>query len=456
MPFADKRLRVAVVGTGISGMSAAWLLSEAHEVVVYEQARRLGGHSHTVDVPYAGGKQPVDMGFIVYNQSAYPNLTALFRHLGVPTQASDMSFAVSLRDGALEYAGTDFGGLFAQRRNLVSPRFWSLLRDLFRFYREASRDVLSGLPAGQTLGQYLAANRYGEAFVRDHLLPMAAAIWSMPVDRMADYPAAAFLRFCKNHGLLQLAGRPQWRTVTGGSRTYVERLTAPYADRIRLDCGVRTIRRERDGVRIVDTGGEEASYDHVVIAAHADQALRMLADPSEQETQYLGAIPYRANPAIMHRDTRLMPRRKTVWASWNYISRRGAASDAPYVSYWMNRLQPLADPAPVFVTLNAQAAPAPSSIIHAETFEHPQFDWAALDAQRKLWSIQGVRRTWYCGAYFGAGFHEDGLRAGLAVAETLGAVRRPWSGTGASVSNSAEPGRFGLPGIDRSMGSVLA
>jgi predicted NAD/FAD-binding protein len=455
MPFADRRLRVAVVGTGISGMSAAWLLCQAHEVVVYEQATRPGGHSHTVDVPGAAGTQPVDMGFIVYNEATYPTLTALFRHLGVPTQASDMSFAVSLRDGALEYAGTDLRGLFAQRRNLLNPRFWSLLRDLVRFYRDASRDALSGLPAGQTLGQYLAANRYGEPFVRDHLLPMAAAIWSTPADRMADYPAAAFLRFCKNHGLLQLTDRPRWRTVTGGSRAYVERLTAPYADRIRLDCGVRTIRREHDGVRILDTGGEEASYDHVVIAAHADQALRMLADPSEPEARLLGALRYRANPTVMHRDTRLMPRRKAVWASWNYIGRRDAANDAPFVSYWMNRLQPLADPAPVFVTLNPQAAPAAASIIEAQTFDHPQFDSAALDAQRKLWSIQGVQRTWYCGAYFGAGFHEDGLRAGLAVAETLGAVRRPWSVTGQAAGTS-EPGRFGLPGLDRSLGSVLA
>ncbi len=418
MPLGDRRLRVAVIGTGISGMSAAWLLSRSCEIVVYEAAHRLGGHSNTIEVPGAG---PVDMGFIVYNPATYPNLTALFEHLDVPTQDSDMSFAVSR--GGLEYAGTGLNGLFAQRRNLVSPRFWAMLRDLRRFYRQASADAAGGVPEQRSLGEYLAANRYGEAFLQDHLLPMAAAIWSTPASRMADYPAAAFLRFCRNHGLLQLTDRPAWRTVRGGSREYVRRLTAPYAGQIRLGCGVRQIRRDGGAVRILDTAGAEEAYDHVVIAAHADQALRLLAEPTAPEAEVLGALRYRDNDAVMHRDARLMPRRRAVWASWNYMSVQ--SNDAPFVSYWMNRLQPLQDKVPVFVTLNA--ATAPEAVIHRESYAHPQFDGAAMAAQRRLWSIQGTRRTWYCGAYFGAGFHEDGLQAGLAVAEALGGIRRPWT-----------------------------
>jgi len=402
-------------------MSAAWLLSQSCEVVVYEQARRLGGHSNTIDVPGAG---PVDMGFIVYNPATYPNLTALFQHLDVPTQDSDMSFAVSRGAGGKEYAGTGLNGLFAQRRNLVDPRFWAMLRDLVRFYRQASRDAVGGLPESLSLGEYLVANRYGEALLHDHILPMAAAIWSTPAERMTDYPAAAFLRFCRNHGLLQLAGRPAWRTVVGGSREYVRRLTAPYAGQIRLGCGVRQIRRDAGDIRILDTAGEEATYHHVVIAAHADQALGMLADATAQEAELLGALRYRDNDAVMHRDARLMPRRRAVWASWNYMSVQTGDTAPPFVSYWMNRLQPLRDKAPVFVTLNPTAAPA--AVIHRESYAHPQFDAAAMAAQRRLWSIQGTRRTWYCGAYFGAGFHEDGLQAGLAVAEALGGVRRPW------------------------------
>jgi predicted NAD/FAD-binding protein len=385
--------------------------------------------------------QPVDMGFIVYNPETYPNLVALFHHLGVASQPSEMSLGVSVRDGALEYAGTNLNGLFAQRSNLLRPRFWEMLRDLVRFYRDATRDArlpldapLSGdarLPLdaplaaaeGQTLGEYLAAGGYGEAFVRDHLLPMAAAIWSTPASRMTDHPAAAFLRFCDNHGLLRLTGRPAWRTVSGGSRCYVARLTESFAHRIRLGCGVRSVRRSPGGVEIADSSGMLASYDHVVIASHADQALAMLADPSPAERNLLGAIGYGRNQAVMHRDPALMPRRRSVWSSWNYIG----AGDSLCATYWMNRLQSLPDRAPVFVTLNPHCAPSADRVIHRETYEHPVFDTQALRAQRDLWTLQGVSRTWYCGAWFGAGFHEDGLQAGLAVAEALGRVRRPWT-----------------------------
>jgi len=429
MRASSDRLNIAVVGTGIAGMSAAWLLSTRHDVTVYEQATRLGGHTNTIEVTAAGGATlPVDMGFIVFNPETYPNLVALFDHLGVATQPSDMSLGLSLRDGALEYAGGDLGGLFAQRTNLLRPRFWKMLRDLVRFYREASRDARQAESGARTLGEYLAAGGYGEAFMRDHLLPMAAAIWSTPAERMLDHPAAAFLRFCDNHGLLRLRGRPQWRTVTGGSRRYVAPLTAPYADRIRLGCPVRSVRRSARRVEVVDGSGVRHGYDHVVIAAHADQALAMLADPSPAETALLESIGYGRNDAVMHRDAALMPRRRAAWSSWNYIGAEGNDGDgALCATYWMNRLQRLPDPAPVLVTLNAPRAPRPETVIHRETYEHPQFDAAAMRAQRDLWSLQGVRRTWYCGAWFGAGFHEDGLQAGLAVAEALGGVRRPWT-----------------------------
>ncbi len=417
-------LDIAIIGTGIAGMAAAWLLNTRHQVTVYEQAGRIGGHSNTIDVPTPEGTQPVDMGFIVYNPETYPNLVALFDHLGVATQPSDMSLGISLRDGALEYAGgNQLTGLFAQRRNLVRPRFWAMLRDLVRFCRDATQDARSPAMENQSLGEYLAAGGYGDAFVRDHLLPMAAAIWSTPAARITDHPAAAFLRFCDNHGLLRLRSRPEWRTVTGGSRRYVARLTEPFAHRIRLNCGVKSVRRSARGVEIIDSTGGTARYDQVVIAAHSDQALAMLADPTPAEHELLGAIGYARNQAVMHRDPALMPRRRAVWGSWNYLG----GNDTLCATYWMNRLQSLSGSTPVFVTLNPNRLLAEDRVIHTETYDHPQFDANALRAQRALWSLQGLRRTWYCGAWFGAGFHEDALQAGLAVAEAVGGVRRPWS-----------------------------
>jgi predicted NAD/FAD-binding protein len=420
-----ERLKIAVIGTGISGLSAAWLLSSRHDVTVYEKARRIGGHSNTIEAPGQDGTVPVDMGFIVFNPETYPNLTALFDLLGVDTQASDMSFAVSLRRGGLEYAGTDLAGLFAQKRNLLNPRFWSMLRDLVRFYGEGARAARQALPPAGSLGEYLAAGGYGKPFIRDHLLPMAAAIWSTPCDGMLDHPAASFLRFCDNHGLLRLTGRPEWRTVTGGSRSYVERITKPFADKIRLGEGIKSVRRRPGDVEIVADSGETALYDHVVIAAHADQGLAMLADPSDAEFSLLGSLRYSYNDAVMHGDPAVMPRRRKVWCSWNYVGEQD--DKAVCATYWMNRLQAVKTKTPVFVTLNPPLQPAPHTVIHRESYEHPQFDAAALSAQHRLWSLQGVQRTWYCGAYFGAGFHEDGLQAGLAVAEALGGMRRPWS-----------------------------
>lgn len=431
------RLKIAVIGTGISGLSAAWLLQQRHDVTVYERAARLGGHSNTVDVNAGDRTVPVDTGFIVYNPPNYPNLTALFEHLGVPTKPSDMSFGVSLDGGDLEYSGSDLAGLFAQKRNLVRPRFLSMLRDLLRFYRDAPAAAAALDDPAITLGDYLRQGGYGDAFCRDHLLPMAAAIWSAPAHEMLDYPAAAFIRFHANHGLLQIADRPEWRTVDGGSKVYVAKLTERIADRIRLDCGAVSVRRTGDGVVVCDGNGHVQNFDHVVLASHADQSLALLEDADARERGVLGAFRYSHNLAVLHTDARFMPKRRAAWSSWNFIGDRDAESGV-CVTYWMNRLQTIAGTPDMFVTLNPPEPPHAGTLLHSEVYEHPMFDTQAIRAQSALWSLQGRGNTWYCGAYFGAGFHEDGLQAGLAVAEALGGVRRPWN-----VAN--ESGRIHLP-----------
>lgn len=424
-------LRIAVIGSGISGLSAAWLLSRRHEVTLFEAAGRLGGHSNTVEAEGVA----VDTGFIVYNEKTYPNLTALFAHLGVPTGETDMSFAVSLDGGRLEYSGTGLRGLFAQPGNLVSPRFHAMLRDLLRFYRAAPRDLPAmGL---ESLDHYLDANGYGPAFRHDHLYPMAAAIWSTPAAEIGRYPAAAFVRFCENHGLLRLLDRPLWRTVVGGSWVYVARLRADMRARVVTDRPIRRVRRVPGGVVLGDAGGRERRFDHVVIATHADQALALLERPGAAEVRLLGAIGYSRNQAVLHGDPRLMPRRRAAWAAWNYLADR-RADGRLCVTYWMNRLQPLPTARPFFVTLNPVEEPDPATVAHRVAYEHPLFDARAMAAQERLWSLQGDGGVWFCGAYFGAGFHEDGLQAGLAVAEALGGVRRPWS-------VADESGRIALP-----------
>lgn len=414
----ERALDIAVVGSGISGLAAAWLLAMGHRITLFEAADRLGGHSNTVEVQGV----PVDTGFIVFNERTYPNLTALLRHLDVPTRETIMSFAVSLDHGKLEYSG-DLRGLFAQKRNLVSPRFWSMLRDLARFYKAAPRD-LPGL-GQQGLGAYLDGLGCGAAFRDDHLYPMAAAIWSTPVADIPHHPAAAFIRFFENHGLLQFRERPVWRTVAGGSREYVKRISASFADGVRLSSPVRKVRRSPDGVEL-DAGRGWERFDHVVIAAHADQALAILSDADAEERELLGAFPYRRNEAVLHSDPALMPRRRKVWSAWNYAAERAALQHQLSVTYWMNRLQHLPPHKDLFVTLNPLVAPDPALVHRREFYDHPVFDAAAGLAQPRLWSLQGRRRTWFCGAWFGAGFHEDGLQAGLAVAEQLGGMRRPW------------------------------
>lgn len=418
LPVTEAPLKIAVIGSGVSALSAAWLLSQRHRVAVYEQADRLGGHSNTVMTRTAANEIPVDTGFICFNDSTYPNLVAMFDHLNVPTRATDMSFAVSLDQGRFEYAAP---GLFAQRRNLARPRFWSMLTEILRFYRQAPADLATLTDPNITLGDYLKSRGFSEAFRDDHLLPMAAAIWSSPADALMDYPAEAFLRFCGNHGLLKLAGRPLWRTVKGGSRVYVERL-ARGLDDIRLNHAAMAVRRTGQGVTVRDSRGGEERFDHVVIGAHADQALNLLAEPTPRERALLGAFRYSRNLAVLHTDNSLMPRRRRAWASWNYIGADGGLC----VTYWMNRLQGLTGQ-DLFVTLNPPRPPRAGALLRSEVYEHPIFDLIAIKAQKQLWSLQGDGGVWFCGAHFGAGFHEDGLQSGLAVAEQLGGVRRPWN-----------------------------
>ncbi len=426
-----RHLKIAVVGSGISGLSAAWQLSRSHSVTLYEADSRIGGHSHTVDV----GGEAVDTGFIVYNEATYPNLTALFEHLGVATKSSNMSFAVSLDDGAFEYSGSS-AGLLAQKRNLLRPAYWSMMWDIVRFYRTAPLDAPTlGLT---TLEEYLDARGYGMSFRRNHLYPMAAAIWSTPAAEVSHFPARAFIRFFDNHGLLNLGTRPAWKTVDGGSRQYVEKMTRAFASGIRTDTGVKAVRRIGGSVMIEDTRGGIEGFDHVVIATHANQALAMLERPTPQEQTLLGAFRYIPNEAVLHSDDSVMPTRRSAWSSWNYTATRdGERCKDLSVTYWMNSLQGIAGDKPMFLTLNPIRDPDPKKTFHRQLYSHPAYDTAAVAAQENLWSLQGDQNTWFCGAYFGAGFHEDGLQSGLAVAEELGGDRRPWT-------VAAESGRITL------------
>ena len=420
--------RIAVIGTGISGMAAAWLAGKTCDVTVYEAEDRVGGHSNTVAVEVDGGNVPVDTGFIVYNELNYPNLVALFEHLGVQTDATNMSFAASLDDGSFEYSGTGFGGLFGQRRNAARPRFWRMMSDVVRFYRHAPRMLQRPELDDLTLGDFLRQEGYSQAFIDDHLLPMGAAIWSTTANDMRDYPLKAFLRFFCNHGLVQFKDRPQWRTVRGGSIEYVQRLMGDFRGEVRLGSRVVEVRSEARGVLVKDASGNEDRFDQVILATRADDALAVIAGPDRREQEVLGCFRYTRNRAVLHGDRAVMPKRKHVWSSWNYIGGRQSSGERPLcVTYWMNRLQTLSTSKPIFVTLNPCRDIDPGHVIRTFDYKHPLFDQAAMQAQRRLWDLQGRRGIWFCGAYFGSGFHEDGLQAGLAVAEQLTDTRRPWT-----------------------------
>lgn len=420
-----KRLKIAVIGSGISGASAAWALHGVHDVTVYEQSERPGGHTATVDIDYDGTPVSVDTGFIVYNELNYPNLTALFAHLGVDTHDSDMSFALSLDHGKLEWGGDSLSTLFAQKRNLLRPSFLLMLREILRFNRICLRDRADGHLTSRSIGDYLNWRGFSPGFMNNYLVPIAAAIWSTPAKRMLEFPATYFVNFFENHRLIH-AERPTWRTVTGGSRNYLIRLLAPLGDRVRLGAGVISVRRTAHGVDILDTTGRSEGFDKVIVACHTDQALRMLDRPTLEERQILTAIPYGPNRVVLHRDERLMPKRKKVWASWNYLRSSDQRSDASVaVSYWMNRLQGIDASRPLFVTLNPDREPRPELVFGDYSFDHPQFGANAMDIQARLKAIQGDNNTFFAGAWTGYGFHEDGLNSGIAAAEALGATL-PW------------------------------
>lgn len=419
--MTQQRQKIAVIGAGISGLASAYFLSREHDVVLYEAGAYLGGHTNTVDVVLEGKRFAVDTGFLVFNDVTYPNLIALFDELGVASYATEMSFGVSLDQGAFEWAGTSIDSVFAQRRHALSPAFLGMLKDLLRFNRAAAGNLEASLKHPLTLGQLINAGGYGAMFRDAYLLPMAAAIWSSAPTDILGFPASTFLRFCLNHGLLQITGRPQWRTVLGGARSYVRKIAATLAD-VRLHARVQQVFRQGDKFA-VRTGGTEEHYDAVVFATHAPQTLRMLTDANEAERRLLGAVRYQHNVAYLHTDAALMPQRRKVWSSWNYLGGAVVDGSRPVcVSYWLNELQALPCETDVMVTLNPFLPPQEPHVIARFDYEHPVFDQAAVQAQQQLPSIQGSRGLWFAGAWSGYGFHEDGLKSALRVAADFNLV----------------------------------
>ncbi|MEM8882569.1 MAG: FAD-dependent oxidoreductase [Planctomycetota bacterium] len=407
-------MRVAIVGAGISSLVAAHLLSRRHQVTVFEAADRIGGHTNTLDIELGGRSWPVDTGFIVFNNKTYPNFTKLMDQIGVSRKDSDMSFSVRDEESGLEYNGTSLNSLFAQRSNLFRPSFWNMIREIMRFNREAP-DVLETDEANDTLDNYLDRHGYNGSFRKHYLIPMGAAIWSMPRSKLREFPIGFFVRFFHNHGFLSVNDRPQWYVIEGGSRSYLEPLCRPFAESIRTGTPVTSIRRFE---RHVEVNGE--SFDEVVIGAHSDQALKMLDDPSAQETEILSALPYQGNTAVLHTDASLLPQRKLAWASWNYHL-DGSSEDLPVpVTYNMNMLQGLDAPETFCVTLNRDAAIAKEKILAEVPYHHPVYSLEGIAAQRRHGEISGERLTHYCGAYWRYGFHEDGVVSGLRVAERFG------------------------------------
>jgi predicted NAD/FAD-binding protein len=415
-------MRIAVIGTGISGLVSAYLLADTHDLTLFEANDYVGGHSNTVTVDRPAGAVAIDTGFIAYNERNYPLFTRLLGELGVSTQETTMSFSVRDDRASIEYNGESMASLLAQRRNLFRPSFWGMIRDILRFNREAAK-ILDTPGAGPTLSEFLAEQRFGRAFSERYLVPMAAAIWSAPPRQIGAFPAKYFVRFFQNHGLLTVAQQPRWRTIVGGSRRYVERLTQKFRHRIRLSTPVRSIRRQNDRVVLSVEGAPEQEFDQVIIAVHADQALRMLADPSEDERRILSCFRYQPNDTVLHSQSSVLPRRKVAWASWNYWIPREPTS-ACTVTYYMNKLHSLVNvPETYCVTLNPNGRLTEDQVIRRFLYEHPVYTKEAFDAQGDWGVVNGVRQTYFCGAYWGYGFHEDGVRSGVAVAERLG---RSW------------------------------
>ena len=428
-------MKIAVIGAGISGLTAAYVLSPQHDVTVFEANDRLGGHTATKDVRFDGRDYAIDTGFIVFNDWTYPNFQRLLAQLDVGSKPTDMGFSVCCEKTGLEYSGTNLNTMFAQRSNLFSFKHWSMIRDILRFNKEALPDVESGGHYLEiTLGQYLREKKYSEIFTDKYLIPMGAAIWSASTNVMKSFSLQFFVYFFRNHGLLSVSDRPQWRVVEGGSRAYIEPLSQRFKDKIRLSSPVVSIKRTENSVLVETRHGPSESFDQVIIAAHSDQALAMLADASVEETQLLSAIPYQKNEVVLHTDISLLPKRRSTWSSWNYriideqasidnnttVTKNAIGDKPPVLTYDMNILQSIVSDTTFCVTLNKNDAIDPEKVLGTYYYDHPVFSRESVAAQEKWETINGVNKTWFCGAYWANGFHEDGVLSALRVAERLG------------------------------------
>lgn len=414
-------MKIAIIGSGISSLTAAYLLSDRYDIQVFETDSRIGGHTATKRIEYAGESHAIDTGFIVYNDWTYPNFIRLMTTLGVPSRATEMSYSVTDEITGLEYSGTNLNTLFSQRSNLISPAFWRMLRDIMRFNRESLIDWRSGkIPVGMSLGTYLSENHYGNRFIHQYLIPMGAAIWSSGDQIMLDFPVEFFIRFFNNHGLLSVNNRPQWRTLIGGSQAYLEPLTKRFAEKIHLNSRITAIYRHQQGVKIHFEHGEQQDFDHVIIGTHSDQALTLLGDASHNERTILGAIPYQSNEVVLHTDTSVLPQKRLAWSSWNTRLLR-QQHVRPALTYNMNILQGIQSKHTFCVTLNHTQAIDPNKILGTYHYDHPEFTVAGVAAQDRWEDINGTNNTWFCGAYWANGFHEDGVTSGIRVAKALGA-----------------------------------
>lgn len=417
----SQKQNIAIIGSGIAGLTAGYLLSKKHNVTLFEANDYLGGHTHTQNVELGGKTYPVNTGFIVFNDWTYPNFIELMAQLDVKSEASDMSFSVRCENTGLEYNGTSLNSLFAQRLNIAKPKFIRMVYDIIRFNKQTVEALENETVSDeQTLGEFVKENGYSEGFVNYYIIPMGAAIWSASVEVMMEFPLKFFLRFFNNHGMLSVDDRPQWRVISGGSRSYIEPITRPYKDNIKLNTAIIAVSRDDDGVELTTHTGEKHQFDQVVFACHSDQALRMLENPTDKESEILGALPYQMNQVVLHTDERLMPKKKLAWAAWNYhIPQR--ANDCAMVTYNMNMLQNFDDaPETLMVTLNRSQEIDPAKIIDSYHYSHPVFSLDGVKAQQRHSEISGHNRTHYCGAYWFNGFHEDGVNSGLRVAEAFG------------------------------------